>query len=418
MYRVPEILSPQTAIGWLRYARKHELDSICESCERYISYSFSDIGKEKFFIRCSLDELKTTLLDLNSVVSPENLLTSVLSWINYDKRSRKKALDYTSGYLELKECGKQFLTDSAKVHIDIFQGNPEFNRIVTHLLHPIKLTVVVIGGLFKRGANYYGNTIGFKLGSETQFVEITDLPTKLLERRPSICFYDLRKLILTGGAHTDVCVMFDMSTKKWKKMKNLTEQRYGHVSVCILQQLVIFGGYKSKRAPQEWSACVEYLNIEPENGVWQSAPPMPSALVFLKITNFETSIYLMGDDNPDLYLFDVIKKVWSQKTPMPQNPGSGFSIAASNVNLYAVGGEMMACWSYTISTDSWITLSSPALMHAYGPLIFHQNSLLLLGGCYHHIEGYATEKDTWVVAPYRLPKRLFLHYAFMMDLGE
>ena len=62
LYRVPEILSPQTAIGWLKYARKHELDSICESCERYISHSFSDIGK-KFLIRCSLDELTSTLQD-------------------------------------------------------------------------------------------------------------------------------------------------------------------------------------------------------------------------------------------------------------------------------------------------------------------------------------------------------------------
>ena len=134
-----EILSPQTAIGWLKYARKHELESICDSCERYISYSFSDIGKEKFLIRCSLDELKTTLQDLNGVVSAENLLTYVLSWINYDKKSRKKALDYTSGYLALKECGKQFLTDSAKVHIDIFQNNPEFNRRITHILPSKKI---------------------------------------------------------------------------------------------------------------------------------------------------------------------------------------------------------------------------------------------------------------------------------------
>ena len=87
LYRVPEILSPQTAMGCLKYARKHELDSICESCERYISYSFSDIGKEKFFIRCSLDELKTILQDLNGIVTSEKLLTSVLSWINHDKTS-------------------------------------------------------------------------------------------------------------------------------------------------------------------------------------------------------------------------------------------------------------------------------------------------------------------------------------------
>ena len=79
---------------------------------------------------------------------------------------------------------------------------------------------------------------------------------------------------------------------------------------------------------------------------------------------------------------------------------------------------MIACWQYIISTDSWTKLSSPALRHGGGVMIFQQNSLLLLGGQYDHIEGYSTEADIWVEAPYKLPKRLYHHYAFMMDLGE
>ena len=418
LYRVPEILSPQTAIGWLRYARKHELDSICESCERYISYSFSDIGKEKFFIRCSLDDLKTTLQDLNGVVSPEKLLTSVLSWINYDKTSRKKALDYTSGYLELKECREQFLTDTAKVHIDIFQSNPEFNRRVKHLLHPRKLMVVVIGGIYKRGERHYANRNTWKLASETHFVEITEIPGGLLSRGPSICYYDLNNLILTGGDRADVCVMFDMSTKKWKQMKNLKRQSRCHASVCILQQLFIFGGDMSMKASMEWLTSVDFLNLEQEHGVWHPAPPMPSGLEFPLITNLDTSVYLMGENNPALYFFDVMKKVWSQKAALPQNPGYSFSIAAGNANLYAAGGGMRACWQYHISTDSWLKLSSPAMKHSRGALIFHQNSLLLLGGLTENTEGYATEADIWAVAPYKLPEHLARHYAFMMDLGE
>ena len=420
LYRVPEILSPQTAIGWLKYARKHELDSICDSCERYISYSFPDIGKEKFLIMCSLDELITTLQDLNGVVSPENLLTSVLSWINYDKTSRKKALDYTSGYLALKECKKQFLTDTAKAHVDIFQSNPEFNRRVTHLLHPRRLTVVVIGGGTQRDKRHFGNTTGWLLATETQFVEITELPGDLLRRLPSICYYDLRKLILTGGVRSDVCVMLDMSTKKWKKMKNLKIQRHGHASVCIMQQLYIFGGEvaMSTRLPGEWCTSVEYLNIEHEHGEWQSATPMPSSLKFPKITSFDTNVYFMEDNNPFLYLFNVMKQVWSQKAAMTQNPGKGFSIAAGTSKLYAAGGQTKICWQYNISTDSWEKLSSPAMMHIGGALIFHQNSFLLLGGQFDDIEGYATEADIWAVAPYKLPDKPFLHYAFMMDLGE
>ena len=268
LFRVPEILSPQTAMDWLKYARKHKLDSICESCERYISHSFSDITKEKFFIKCSLDELKSTLQDLRGVVSPENLLTSVLSWISYDKKSRKKALDYTSGYLDLKECRKEFLTDSEKMHIDIFQNNPEFNQRVTHLLRSRKLTVVVIGGGFLRGGEKYLCTKGWKLVSETQFAEVTEIPWELLGRGPSICFYDRNKLILTGGEHGHICVMLDMSTKKWKKMKNLKRRRGGHGSVCILQQLFIFGGDMSMRPHPEWLTSVEYLNLVEEHGEW------------------------------------------------------------------------------------------------------------------------------------------------------
>ena len=413
LYRVPAILSPQTAIGWLRYARKHELDTICESCERYISYSFSDIEK-KFLMRCSLDELKTLLQDLDGVVSPEQLLTSVFSWINYDKEPRKKALDYTSGYLKLKECRKQFLTDSAKVHIDIFQSNPEFNRRVTRILHPRKLRVVVIGGALKRGEVIYGNKNSWKLENETKFDYIAEISSNLLRGVPSICFYDLNKLILTGGQYSDVCVMLDMSTKIWTKKRNLKVPTYGHASVCILQQLFIFGGDTLMRVPGKWSTKVEFLNIEQQHGEWQSAPPIPAALEFPKITNCDTNVYLMGDNNPFLYLFDVMKKVWSH-TEMPQNPGRGVSIAAGNGRLYAVGGEMRACWQYIFSTDSWEKLSSPALSHYYGALIFHHNSLLLLGGQCDHIEGYATEADIWAVAPYKLPEKPAFHSAFMMD---
>ena len=217
---------------------------------------------------------------------------------------------------------------------------------------------------------------------------------------------------------TDVCGTFDISAKKWKKMKNLKRQCRGHASVCLLQQLFIFGGGMSNRQPVDWSTSVERLNIEQDHGVWQSAPPMPSALAHPNITNLNTNVYLMGGNNPVLYLFDALKNAWSEKAEMPQNPGRGFSIATSNVNLYATGGEMMACWQYSFSTDTWAKLSSPALRHDYGALICHQNSLLLLGGNTKNTEGYATEADIWAMAPYKVPEKVFGHYAFMMDLGE
>ena len=80
---------------------------------------------------------------------------------------------------------------------------------------------------------------------------------------------------------------------------------------------------------------------------------------------------------------------------MPQSPGSGFNITASNTNLYAAGCQMLSCWQYNTSTDSWSKLSSPAQEHYNGALIFHQNSLLLLGGLTENVEEYSVVADIY-----------------------
>ena len=125
----------------------------------------------------------------------------------------------------------------------------------------------------------------------------------------------------------------------------------------------------------------------------------------------------MGENNPVLYLFDAMKKIWSQKTAVPHQIGLGFCIAAGNNSLYVVGGSMKICWQYQFTTDSWVKLSSPALKHVLGASIFHQNSLLLLGGYTEdNIEGYSIDRDMWVMAPFKMPDMVVKHYAFMMDL--
>ena len=265
VYRVPDILSPQTAVGWMRYAHKHELLSILDSCKRYVSDSFLEVTKEKEFIRLSLDDLSITLQLLNDTVSPDNLLTSVLSWINYDKKSRKTALDYTSGYLELKMCKKEFLSESAKEHIEIFRSNPEFNKRVTRMLRPRKLSMVVIGGVFKRHVGVVDrNTKVWTLESETKFEDIISVPKDLLLGYPSICRFDWNKLIMTCVYCTNRCTMLDLSvaTNKWRNMVNMTSVRTLHASACIQQQLVVFGGNISiGDGPLKWTTSVECLNL-------------------------------------------------------------------------------------------------------------------------------------------------------------
>ena len=243
---------------------------------------------------------------------------------------------------------------------------------VTRMLQTRKLSIVVIGGFVGRGGSLVANDRVRKLASETMLVEITEIHDHLLTHCPSICLYDWNKLIFTGGFRTEMYVMFDMTIKICKKIKSLRNRRNKHVSVCILQQLFVFGANISNPSSPEWTKSVDFINIEQEHGTWQSAPPMPSALMFPKITTFDTNVYPMGDNNPILYVFDAMKKVWSQEKAIPQNPVIGFSIAAGNGNLYAAGGAIKICWQYNISTESWAKLLSPLQTHIKGALIFHQ----------------------------------------------
>ena len=313
---------------------------------------------------------------------------------------------------------QNFLSTSVKEHIEIVRSNPEFNKKVTGMLPPSKLSLVILGGAVIKPEGVMANTKVLKLASETDFVNISQIPEDLLRSAPTICLYDWNNLILTGGEKTDMCVMLDMSTKKCKEMTSLRSHRSNHAAVCIMQQLFVFGGDGSATASREWMASVDGLNVEEEQGEWQSAPPMPTVLRYPKVTNMEADVYLMGHNSPALCVFDASKQEWSQKTDMPEDPGRGFSLASGNGNLYAAGSEMKFCWQYKTSTDSWAKLSSPALVHQCGPLIFHHSSLFLLGGITRNSEEYATEEDKWVVAPYKLPEKLTLHSAFMMYLGE
>ena len=287
LYRVPDILSPQVAMGWMRYAHENKLLSILDSCKRYVSDSFLEVTKEKVFIKLTLDELKTTLLELSNAVPPDHLLTSVLSWIKYDKESRKLALDYTLGYLKLKECTTQFLNESTKEHIEIFRCNPEFNHKVTHILHSRRLRIVVIGGLCIGGNAKVSNVKSWKLLSETQFVDITETLNDLIIRGQSICLYDWNKLVLIGGIDTNVCAIFDMSTNKWKKIQRLKYHCQRSASLCILQQIYVFGGDLpiEEGKSRKWLNRVAFLNIEQKHAKWQSAPAMPSPLKYPKVTN-------------------------------------------------------------------------------------------------------------------------------------
>ena len=280
-----------------------------------------------------------------------------------------------------------------------------------------KLSLVVCGGLYKwEGAIKIAKRC-WKLASNNRFNFLVEIPKESLMAGYSICLLNRVRLIATGGMGSTACAVFDVTMNKWQKMRNLRTTRYLHASVCVGRHLFVFGG-KTDVKSDEWTTSVECLNTDDKHGQWQPAPPMSAALLEPRTASLHTNVFLMGEECCDLYVFDAEKGTWSWQAQLPQNPGKHYRLAAGNGNVYTAGGEKRICWQYNFQTDAWAQLSISNLTHIKGALIFYQDTLLLLGGCHEHVEEYNTEHDTWTVAPYKLPDKLYHHYAFMTELPE
>ena len=195
-------------------------------------------------------------------------------------------------------------------------------------------------------------------------------------------------------------------------------KRQCHGSICVKNVLYVLGGAVGE--PFQISSSVHSVDIA--SGTWQKEPVLPQSMKFPKVSDIDDSLYLFdGDDSRQLLRMDVNEKIWRKRaSPPTENKYTGVSMTSAQGKLFVAGGHDMICAWYSPKTDTWCTGQQPLREHWYGALMHNNGKLFLLGGYYEGgtdvIEEYDIDEDKWTVCDYTMPRRIFLHQAFMLDL--
>ena len=398
---IPHILTPYTAISWLRVADLLHLDNATTQCKKYMAEHFEEIVKGEDFLDLSVCELKECLLNAKIKIAPDNILSGLFLWISFDDQNRTQDLGDLLQYVKLQNCTDVLLRQIIEQYESILNHNPLFYKALTKVYVTRNLSLGVIGkGKF------------WKLNCRSKnFEEYTQIPQDF-KGTYSVCTCKDIGLILTGGY---VSAMYYVATGKWKNLTKLKSNRSDHASVCVQGELFIIGG--DIRSPlSHWVSSVEWLQIDNKHAEWQDAPSVPSnhRPAPGSIVSLNSDVFHAG--GRQLYHFDPLRKVWSERSELP---GLYFdkddAMAAGDGHIYLVILSN-GCHVYNISTDTWVKIPKQTLYHKGGALVFHQDKLILLGGLSSHIEEYDIEQSIWKTAPFKLPEDLYIPFAFMMDL--
>ena len=101
----------------------------------------------------------------------------------------------------------------------------------------------------------------------------------------------------------------------------------------------------------------------------------------------------------------------------PEDGANDASMISVNNQLLVAGGWKKVCAWYTPSTDTWCMGQKPKEWHHYGSLVYHDNTILLLGDTSEDgtdaVEEYS---GTWSVIDIKMPKNLRNHHAVVLDM--
>ena len=333
----------------------------------------------------------------------DKLLHGLCEWIKHDEGARLIFLSDILQHVSFTQCDWQALKELCSKYHSILHET----TISEAVEMSGSLSLAIVGG--------YEQDKLWVMSKDKQFKYIDKIPADLYGNQSSICQHMGTGLILTGGLKKDICAVYHAGTKTWTPLTKLQTDRRMHASVCISEKLMLFGGYVSG----EWSTSVECLHLEGEIQEWRQSVPIPVTLEFPKLASLGVKAVLMGHDSPEVFWFDTEEETWTQLPPLPEDPGSYFSLAAGKGSIYCAGGNKSLLYVYDVACETWIKLPSPTQLHQDGALIFHQDILYLLGGWEStKIEEYDTMNDVWKVASYKLPISMQYHFAFLIDTPQ
>ena len=223
--------------------------------------------------------------------------------------------------------------------------------------------------------------------------------------------------IITGGVDSDLCIMYIAATKSWTKLKKLLRKRARHGSIYVNGVLYVFGGLLSESF-SDWgkSNSLDCL----ADGTWQCGPNVPIAVEFPKVADINGKVFLLDGNTNQLLQLSTDINVWNRCASFPGDRADGASMISVNDQLFLAGGYAKVCAWYTPRTNTWCLNQKPWEGHNHGSLVYHDNTIFLLGGAWMFwgtdaVEEYS-ENGTWSVSNIKMFQSTWGHHAFVLNM--
>ena len=418
---VPGILDHSNVISWWKEANKMNFDDIRDRCEKIMADDFYQVSQETDFLKLDLGEVQEYLINICSeIVDSDLILDALMRWVDHNE-DRVPLLEDLLHKINLDKCSAEGIKAVMLSHETLLdKAWKVYKLLLQRTLRDTSIDkskevsqgLVVLGG---RDKAIKPNHQCWKVG-ESGIQDLFEVPSDKYIVDASVCQM-AQGFALTGGRNSGACFVFIASTRSWLRLCSLLEKRCGHGSVCVKDILYVLGGCVRPNKV-EHSDSVHFMVME--GGHWEEGPSMPLSVRFPKVSSLNDKIYLLDEESLHLLCLDN-GEVWNELAPLPGgSPCYGISLTSACGLLFAAGGYQRLCAWYNPTTDTWCTVQQPVQIHRYGSLAYHNDKLLLLGGSFtdgtDEVEEYDIDEDKWSMCSYKMPKKIYNHQAFLLDM--
>ena len=436
-------VEPANCVGFFQFAASYHLDELQQKARRMMRSEFKIVAFTDDFKKLSCTELIEIIKDDNvSVASEDVVFDAVLGWIQHDLDNRKSFMETTIEHVRLPYCTSEYLQNMRDIYDLLtpkcFQYLHEAMAFHASSVHHhsscrtvprnnvrMKSCLVVVGGQTSstHGGNKINHLCKYYEEDTSCWKQLTTLPQSV-SFMDSVCYTD-RGLVVTGGSKggaMDLCLLFDVATKKWEDMPPLITERYNHRSVLLGDCIYVVGG---KDVDKKTLASVECLKVKSRQ--WSRLPDMAHAVCLPVIATYRNKLFVFGGRDGSsknrrcTQVFDVTQNKWSTLSPMPMECYYGAAVTL-NDSIYVVGGGARTCLKYSPASDVWTRLNRPQQDHSHAPAVVWRGSILLAAGKHAEqnpsaIEQFNPLTNTWSDSNIaQLKKSLARHYMFNVDL--
>ena len=184
--------------------------------------------------------------------------------------------------------------------------------------------------------------------------------------------------------YKDITLSFSLSTKQWKRLKQMPTSRQVSSAVVVNEKLFVMGGQFDGK---ESNVC-EIFHVK--DNKWSSAASLPVPLSKPLVAVLLGHIYILpqkkelSGTHTQLLVYDPLLKNYTSRAPLPGNIRStddACLVGVANM-LYLLGGVERLSWQHNLHTNQWIQLVTPTARYSLRNgccAVVRANNILLCG---------------------------------------